>query len=95
MSELILDIESKLREYMPSLINLLGDKSFGWNNINKIVRNSHEQRVTEYNRIQHDSRIADKRLILEANLYDVILSARNGDESAIKLFSFLIYCYKT
>jgi len=82
------DLESRLREYMPSLFTLIGNRPFGWNNINKIAERNFEKRSKEYWALQNDDEIIDKRLIVEANLYDVIGSMREGDDFAKTLFTY-------
>ncbi|MES2429310.1 MAG: hypothetical protein V4556_00150 [Bacteroidota bacterium] len=88
-----LDMEKKMKEYMPSLFPLIGTRTFPWEKINEIVGNNFKDRLREYNQLRN-KKGAGAKLVIESNLFDIIVEARKGDPDAIRLFTFFDFLLK-
>lgn len=74
------DMKTKLTEYFPALFTLLENEPLDWKAINEKFSANHLKRLTNY--------IHGDRQLLEANVYDIISEALNGNSQARRMLSF-------
>lgn len=81
LSEPILDIKGRIQQYIPALIELLGNETISWGRITNQFKKIFESRKQKY--------IANNNYLeIEASLYDIIIATINGNKQAEILFIF-------
>ena len=88
--EIEVDLEQRLRLYMPSMFRVLGYgnlKKGQWRNLNKKFVEEHLKRKALYE-------ANNNYLLVEANLFDLINATLKGNESAFRLVGLLDILFK-
>jgi hypothetical protein len=83
-NEIIIDLENRLKSYMPSIFELLEGHNLSrkqWKKLNKNFINKFNERKKSYT-------ANNDYLLVEANMFDIISGAIDRNESALRLLGF-------
>lgn len=86
-----IDLEQRLRMYMPSMFRLLGTGNLSkrkWKKIN-------QKFIEVYNERTEDYKSNNNHLQVKANLYDLIISMIKGNASAARLLGYFDVLFKS
>lgn len=89
-NEIKVDLETRLKLYMPALFRLLGDDNLNsrqWKKLNNKF-------IKEYNRRKSLYEANNNYLLVEANIYDLISSMLSGNKSAFRLIGYFDILFK-
>jgi len=78
-------VQYHLNNHLPDLMKLIGNADFPWLDIDKMVLTKINERIKAS---------GGQTIMVEANLYDMIVSAKKGNNQAIGLLDFLNSVFK-
>lgn len=73
-------VKYNLSYYIPKLIDFIGEEKFPWNDLERKFDNKINQRVSETN---------GNTIVIEASIFDQIISLKKGDSNCIGMMDFL------
>lgn len=73
-------VKKNLQIFIPALIELVDGQDFPWDKIDKLFSKKIQDRISKYN---------GETTIVEASIYDIIVSAKKQESSAVGLLHFL------
>ena len=76
----MLDLKNRLRQYIPSLFEILNDDRISWKDISNKFQKTYDARLALYNK--------NGSLRVTASFYDVITERQNGTTGAIHLLDY-------
>ncbi len=81
------DVENRLKLYMPSLFELIGDNTFDWRKIERAFEKKFIELEEKYNNIGRPFKT-------KASLFGIITAVLNNEEGAIYLFEYIDKLFK-